>query len=127
MLKKMQNFIKENNNKIIAMKHKLDYTENECNNLLLDINQLYNKLKETKDELNKSGNDELKEKVDYQENEIKKLESELNEKHKNINILKNNIKNLEDRNVKIVVKSNKYYEEIDKLKKKKQMIKQYKN
>ena len=59
------------------MKNELDYTENKRNNLLLDCNQLYNKLKETKNELNKSGNDELKEKVDYQENEIKKLESEL--------------------------------------------------
>ena len=48
------------------MKNKLDYTENECNSLLLDRNKLYNELKETKNELNKSGNDELKEKVDYQ-------------------------------------------------------------
>ena len=55
------------------MKNKLDYTENESNSLLLNINQLYSELKETKNELNKSGNDELKEKVDYQENEIKKL------------------------------------------------------
>ena len=38
------------------MKNKLDYTENERNNLLLN-NQLYNELKETKNELNKSGND----------------------------------------------------------------------
>ena len=74
-------------------------------------------MKETKNELNKSGNDELKEKVDYQENEIKKLESELNEKDKNINILKNNVKNLEDKNFKIVMKSNEYFEEINKLKK----------
>ena len=99
------------------MKNKLDYTENEHNNLLLNINQLHNELKETKNGLNKSGNDELKEKVDYQENEIKKLESELNEKDKNINILKNNIKNLEDRNYKIVARRNEYYEEIDILKK----------
>ena len=75
-------------------------------------------MKETKNELNKSGNDELKEKVDYQKNEIKILESELNDKDKNINILKNDIKNLEDKNYKIVAKSNKYFEEIDKLKKK---------
>ena len=74
-------------------------------------------MKETKNELNKSGNDELKEKVDYQENETKKLESELNEKDKNINILKNNVKNLEDKNFKIVMKSNEYFEEINKLKK----------
>ena len=60
---KIKSYIKENNNKIIAMKHKLDYTENEWNNLLLDRNQLYNELKETKYELNKPGNDELKEKL----------------------------------------------------------------
>ena len=116
-VKKIKNYIEENN-KIIAMKHKLNYAENERNNLLLNINQLYNVLKETKNknQLNKSGNDELKEKVDYQENEIKKLKSELNEKDKNINILKNNIKNLEDRNYKIVARSNEYYEEIDKFK-----------
>ena len=115
-VKKIKNYIKENNNKIIAMKSKLDYTENQRNNLLLNINQLYNELKETKNELNKSGNDELKEKVDYQKNEIKKLERELNEKDKNINILKSNIKNLENRNSKIVAKNNEYFEEIDKLK-----------
>ena len=63
---------------------------------MLDRNQLYNELKETKNELNKSGNDKLKETVDYQENETKK--SELNDKDKNINILKNDIKKLEDRN-----------------------------
>ena len=81
------------------MKSKLVYTENERNNLLLNHNQLYNELKKTK-------NDNLKEKVDYQEDEIKKLESELNEKDKNINILKSDIKNLENKNYKIVVKSN---------------------
>ena len=116
-VKKIKNYIKENNNKIIAMKSKLDYTENERNNLLLNINQLYDELKETKNELNKSENDELKEKVDYQENETKKLESGLNEKDKNIKILKSNIKNLEDRNFKIVARSNEYFEEIDRLKK----------
>ena len=72
MLKNIKVYIEDNNNKMIAMKHKLDYTENERNNLSLNINQLYNELKETKNELNKSKNDELKEKVDYQENEIKK-------------------------------------------------------
>ena len=48
---------------------------------------------------------------------LKKLESELNEKDKNINILKSDIKNLENKNYKIVAKSNEYLEEIDKLKK----------
>ena len=54
------------------MKNKLDYAESERNNFLLGLNQLYNESKETKNELNKSGNDKLKEKVDYQEDEIKK-------------------------------------------------------
>ena len=72
MLKKIKSYIEENNNKIIDIKNKLDYNENERNNLLLNRNQLYNELKETKNELNKSGNDKLKEKVDYQEDEIKK-------------------------------------------------------
>ena len=44
------------------MKNKLDYAENECNSLLLNRNQLYNELKETKNELNRSRNDKLKEK-----------------------------------------------------------------
>ena len=99
------------------MKNKLDYTENERNNLLLNHNQLYNELKKTKNELNKPGSDKLKEKVDYQEDEIKKLEGELNEKDKNIYILKSDIKNLKNKNYKIVAKSNEYFEEIDKLKK----------
>ena len=38
-------------------------------------------------------------------------------KDKNINIFKNNIKNLENKNYKIIVASNKYFEEINKLKK----------
>ena len=99
------------------MKNKLGYTENERNNLLLNHNQLYNELKKTKNELNKPGNGKLIEKVDYQEDEIKKLESELNEKDENINILKSDIKNLENKNYKIVAKSNEYFEEIDKFKK----------
>ena len=56
------------------MKNKIDFAENERNNFLLGLNQLYNELKETKNELNKPGNDKLKEEVDYQENEVKKLE-----------------------------------------------------
>ena len=41
-VKKLKNYVEENNDKIIAMKNKLYYTENERNNLLLNINQLYN-------------------------------------------------------------------------------------
>ena len=37
-VKKIKDHIKENNNKTIDMKNKLDYTEKECNNLLLDRN-----------------------------------------------------------------------------------------
>ena len=42
---KNKNYIEENNNKIIDMKNKLDYTENERNSLLLNRNHLYNELK----------------------------------------------------------------------------------
>ena len=45
------------------MKNKLDYAENERNSLLLNHNQLYNELKEIKNELNKSGNDNLKKRL----------------------------------------------------------------
>ena len=48
--KKIKNYIEENNNKIIDMKNKLDYTENEHNNLRLNHNQLYNELKKSKNE-----------------------------------------------------------------------------
>ena len=49
-------------------------------------------------------------------------------KDESINILKNDIKNLENKNYKIIVESNKYFKEIHKLKKKKiQIIKKYKN
>ena len=90
-VKKIKDYIKENNNKLNTIKHKLDYTENERNNLLLNSNQLYGKLEETKNELYETKKrldeaeddinektkyiDELKEiqeKVDYQDNEIKK-------------------------------------------------------
>ena len=49
--KKIKDYVKENNNKIDTIKHKLDYTGNERNNSLLDRNQLYGKLKETENEL----------------------------------------------------------------------------
>ena len=51
MLKKIKDYIKENNNKLNTIKHKLDYTENERNNLLLNRNELYGKLKGTQNEL----------------------------------------------------------------------------
>ena len=50
-VKKIKDYIKENNNKLNTIKYKLDYTENERNNLLLLSNQLYGKLEETKNEL----------------------------------------------------------------------------
>ena len=40
-VKKIKDYIKENNNKLNTIKHKLDYTENERNHLLLGRNQLY--------------------------------------------------------------------------------------
>ena len=50
-VKKITDYIKENNNKLNTIKYKLDYIENERNNLLLNSNQLYGKLEETKNEL----------------------------------------------------------------------------
>ena len=49
---------------------------------------------------------EIPEKFDYQNNEAKKLESELNEKNENTNKLKNDTKDLENKNFKIITKSN---------------------
>ena len=50
-VKKIKNYIEENNNKIFAIENKLAHTENERDNLLLNINQLYSTLKVTKNEL----------------------------------------------------------------------------
>ena len=90
-VKKIKKYIKENSNKIIAIK-KIDYTENERNNYILIGNQLNFKLKgtenelyETKKRLDEERNDvnrkkyinelkEIQERVDYQKNEIKKIE-----------------------------------------------------
>ena len=76
MLKKIKSYIKENNNKLNTIKSKLDYTENERNNLLLDRNQLYDELKETKNKLY-----EIKKRLDEAEDDI-------NEKTKYIDKLK---------------------------------------
>ena len=77
-----------------------------------ELKSTKNKLYETKDKLDKAGNDingktkyidelkEIQENFDYQNNEVRKLESELNEKNKNINTLKNNIIDLEKKNLK---------------------------
>ena len=70
-VKKLDNYIKENNDKKINIEKKLDVAENECNNLLLEYNQLKkelngtkNELYETKKELDKAGND-INEKTKY--------------------------------------------------------------
>ena len=75
-VKKIKHYIKENNKKLNTIKHKLDYPENECNNLLLNSNQLYGKLEETKNELY-----ETKKRLDEAEDDI-------NEKTKYIDKLK---------------------------------------
>ena len=64
VVKKIKNYIKENNNKLNTIKYKLDYTENERNNLLLDRNQLYGELKETKKRLDEA-EDDINEKAIY--------------------------------------------------------------
>ena len=62
--------MKENNNKLNTIKYKLDYTENERNNLLLNSNQLYGKLEETKNELyeTKKGLDETEDDINKKQN-----------------------------------------------------------
>ena len=111
-VQKIKDYIKENNNKLNTIKHKLVYTENERNNLLLNSNQLYGKLEETKNELYETKKrldeaeddinektkyiDKLKEiqkKVDYQENKIKKNKNKLNAKNKIIKNLENELYN----------------------------------
>ena len=62
--------------------------------------KLKNKLDKARNDINEKTkySDELKEiqeKFDYQNVKVMELESELNEKNKNINTLKNNIKDLE--------------------------------
>ena len=63
-VKKLDNYIKENNDKKINKEKKLDIVNNERNKLLLEYNQSSEELKrnknelyETKDKLNKAGND----------------------------------------------------------------------
>ena len=91
MLKKIKNYIEENNSKIFAIENKLVRTENERDNLLLNSNQLYSTLKgiknelyetekrldEARDDINKKKYidklKEIQEKNDYQKNEIKKM------------------------------------------------------
>ena len=57
---------------------------------------------------------EIQEKFNYQNAKVIELESELNEKNKNINTLKNNIKDLENKNIEIMIRSNENYEIINK-------------
>ena len=71
-VKKLDNYIKENNYKKINIEKKLDAVENERNNLLLKYNQLKeelnrtkNELQETKKGLDKAGNDINKKKRIY--------------------------------------------------------------
>ena len=57
---------------------------------------------------------EIQEKFDYQNVKVKELKSELNEKNKNIDKLKNNIKDLENEKHEIINKSGKNFETINK-------------
>ena len=84
-----------------------------CNQSNEELKSTKNKLYETKDKLDKAENDinektkyankleEIQVYHDYQYNNVKELESELNKKNKHIDTLKNNIKNLENKNSKI--------------------------
>ena len=123
-VKKLRNYVEENNDKIINKEKELDIVKNERDALLLKLNQsneelniTKNKLNITKKKLDEAEDDinekikyinklkEIKENLDYQNNKAKELESELNEKNKYIETLENNIKNLKNKNRKIIAKS----------------------
>ena len=91
MLKKIDNYIKENNDKIIKK-------EKECNEIFLKYNESIKELEKTKGELNiEKDNNQLKKihkKLNDQNDIVKELESELNDKEVNIKTLKDNNKNL---------------------------------
>ena len=125
-VKKLDNYIKENNDKKINIEKKLDIVENERDNLLLKYNQSNEELKitknelyETKEKLDKAGNDinektkytdklkEVQEKLHYQNAKETKLENELNGKNKIIKDLKN-------KNIEIITK-NKIFEKYSKV------------
>ena len=110
-VKKLRNYVEENNDKIINKEKELDTVKNKRNILLLkpnqsneELNRTKNELFETKEKLNEAGDNinektkyidklkEIEEKHDYQNNKVKELESKLNEKNKHIVALKNNIK-----------------------------------
>ena len=57
---------------------------------------------------------EIQEKFDCQNNKVTELESELNKKNKNIDTLKNNIKDLKNENCEIFIKRSKNFEIINK-------------
>ena len=98
-VKKLDNYIRENNDKKISTEKELDDAKNEYNKLLLEYNKsneelngIKNELCETKNKLDRSGNyidektkyigelEEIQEKFDYQNAKVIELESELNEK-----------------------------------------------
>ena len=98
-VKKLRNYVEENNDKIINKEKELDTVKNKRDILLLKLNQsneelnrTKNELFETKERLNEAGDninektkciDKLKEiqkKHDCQFNKVKELESELNKK-----------------------------------------------
>ena len=102
-VKNLDNYIKENNNEKINKEKELDAVKNECNRLLLKLNQsnkelnrIKNELFETKEKLNEAEDNtnektkyiaklkEIQEKYDYQYNKVKELKSELNKKKKYI-------------------------------------------
>ena len=144
---KLDNYIKENNDKKINTEKKLDIINNERNKLLLEYNQSNEELKRTNYKLDEAGNDinektkyidelkEFQEKFDYQNNKVTELESGFNKKNKSIDTLKNNIKDLENENREMINKSienveiinKKHNQEIEKLEKKLKINEEYFN
>ena len=96
MLKKIKDYIKENNDKI-------NNKEKEYNKLLIKYSEINRELNKTKDELYRARNDineqkTIQERLNYQNNKAEELKRKLNEKKEDIDKLKYNIKNLENIN-----------------------------
>ena len=92
-VKKIDYFIKENNDKIIKK-------EKEYNEIFLKYNESIKELEKTKDELNKENDNnqfkKIQKKLNDQNDIVKELESELDDKEENIKTLKDNNKDLEN-------------------------------
>ena len=134
-VKKLDSYIKENNDEKINKEKELDIVKNKRNRLLTEYNQSNEKLKRTKnklkkaeDKLNKAGDDtnektkyidelkEIQEKFDYQYSKVIEFESELDKKNKDIKALEEKLEedkkyfdNYEENRIEFEKKKNQRY------------------